>query len=141
MIGLASIAMTFPTMPFATIASNVMPQNLQVFIEVEPQQIQGQDQGLLAAAVVPDPVKGKEKGQNLEINIVGLAPSLAPSLVKVGLLNQEIQLQQIHQGQDQSLLAGLVAGLLAGLVAVVAVVVQGKDFLRYGRNTRPKLNL
>ena len=141
MIGLASIAMTFPTMPFATIASNVMPQNLQVFIEGEPQQIQGQDQGLLAAAVVPDPVKGKEKGQNLEINIVGLAPSLAPSLVKVGLLNQEIQLQQIHQGQDQSLLAGLVAGLLAGLVAVVAVVVQGKDFLRYGRNTRPKLNL
>ena len=140
MIGLASIAMTFPTMPFATIASNVMPQNLQVFIEGEPQQIQGQDQGLLAAAVVPDPVKGKEKGQNLEINIVGLAPSLAPSLVKVGLLNQEIQLQQIHQGQDQSLLAGLVAGLLAGLVAVVAVVVQGKDFLRYGRNTRPKLN-
>ena len=141
MIGLASIAMTFPTMPFATIASNVMPQNLQVFIEGEPQQIQGQGQGLLAAAVVPDPVKGKEKGQNLEINIVGLAPSLAPSLVKVGLLNQEIQLQQIHQGQDQSLLAGLVAGLLAGLVAVVAVVVQGKDFLRYGRNTRPKLNL
>ena len=141
MIGLASIVMTFPTMPFATIASNVMPQNLQVFIEGEPQQIQGQDQGLLAAAVVPDPVKGKEKGQNLEINIVGLAPSLAPSLVKVGLLNQEIQLQQIHQGQDQSLLAGLVAGLLAGLVAVVAVVVQGKDFLRYGRNTRPKLNL
>ena len=141
MIGLASIAMTFPTMPFATIASNVMPQNLQVFIEGEPQQIQGQDQGLLAAAVVPDPVKGKEKGQNLEINIVGLAPSLAPSLVKVGLLNQEIQIQQIHQGQDQGLVAGLVAGLLAGLVAVVAVVVQGKDFLRYGRNTRPKLNL
>ena len=141
MIGLASIAMTFPTMPFASSASNVTPQNLQGFIEGEPQQIQGQGQGLLAAAVVPDPVKGKEKGQNLEINIVGLAPSLAPSLVKVGLLNQEIQLQQIHQGQDQSLLAGLVAGLLAGLVAVVAVVVQGKDFLRYGRNTRPKLNL
>mgnify|MGYP006903846549 FL=1 len=141
MIGLASIAMTFPTMPFATIASNVMPQNLQVFIEGEPQQIQGQDQGLLAAAVVPDPVKGKEKGQNLEINIIGLSPSLDPSLVKVGLLNQEIQLQQIHQGQDQSLLAGLVAGLLAGLVAVVAVVVQGKDFLRYGRNTRPNLIL
>ena len=141
MIGLASIVMTFPTMPFASSASNVTPQNLQGFIKVEPQQIQGQGQGLLAAAIVPDPVKGKEKGQNLEINIVGLAPSLAPSLVKVGLLNQEIQLQQIHQGQDQSLLAGLVAGLLAGLVAVVAVVVQGKDFLRYGRNIRTNLIL
>ena len=106
MIGLASIAMTFPTMPFASSASNVTPQNLQGFIEGEPQQIQGQDQGLLAAAVVPDPVKGKEKGQNLEINIVGLAPSLVKvekdvlNLVsEAGILDQEMEPQQILQGE------------------------------------------
>ena len=64
MIGLASVVMTFPTMPFASNASNVTPQNQQGFIEGEPQQIQGQGQGLLVAAVVPDPVKAKEKGQN-----------------------------------------------------------------------------
>ena len=117
MIGLASIVMTFPTMPLVQSATNVMPQNLQVFIEamVELQQIQGQGQGLLTAAVVPGLVKANEKGQNLEINILGLAPSLVSD---AGVLDR-----------DQ----GLVAGLVAGLPTVA--VVQGKDFLRYGRNT------
>ena len=78
---------------------------------VELQQIQGQGQGLLTAAVVPGLVKANEKGQNLEINILGLAPSLVSD---AGVLDR-----------DQ--------GLVAGLPTVA--VVQGKDFLRYGRIT------